>query len=343
MSEKKLGCLLMNIGTPDEPTIPSIRKFLKEFLSDPDVIDYNPIIRWLTVNFIVAPFRPKSIIHQYQSIWTDEGSPLLINSTLFANKLSPILPSIQFEIGMRYGNPSIAGAINKFKKQGIKKIILIPMFPQYAKATCGSCIDEAKRILKSEIPDAEFIVITNFYSEDFYINSMYESISDSEIYKNSEYLLFSFHGIPERQIRKMDDSGSYCLEKNDCCETMNEYNQMCYKAHCIQTVSKIIEKLNPNIPYSICFQSRFGIDKWVQPNIVDVIEDLSKKGIKKVSVSCPSFVADCLETLEEVSIRNNKVFTEELNGEYLKLIPSLNDNDDWIVGFSKYIKSQVSV
>jgi len=162
----------MNIGTPDHPTTSSIRKYLKEFLSDPDVIDSNKIIRWMIVNLIVSPFRPKKILHQYESIWTKDGSPLLANSKEFSLNLSNLLPEFNIEIGMRYGNPSILKAVKNLKNLEINDILLIPMFPQYAQATSGSCIQAAKEIIKEEIPDSKVTVIEKFYSEDFYIKCL---------------------------------------------------------------------------------------------------------------------------------------------------------------------------
>ena len=341
MTSLNIGCILMNIGTPDKPTTSSIRKYLKEFLSDPDVIDSNKIIRWMIVNLIVSPFRPKKILHQYESIWTKDGSPLLANSKEFSLNLSNSLPEFNIEIGMRYGNPSILKAVKNLKKLGINNILLIPMFPQYAQASSGSCIQSAKEIIKREIPDCKITVIEKFYSEDFYIKCLVEKISNSLEYKECEYLLFSFHGLPERQIKRLDKSGKHCLVKNKCCEEICVSNYNCYKAHCTQTVKKVVEQLKPSIEYSICFQSRFGLDKWLSPNITDVMETLSNKGIKKVAVACPSFTFDCLETLEEIAIRNNETFVKELNGEYLKLIPSLNNEKYWVKNFSEFIKRSI--
>ena len=341
MLNNKIGCILLNIGTPDHPTVPSIRKYLKEFLSDPDVIDSSKIIRWMIVNLIVSPFRPKRILHQYESIWTKDGSPLLANSKEFSLNLSRLLPEFNIEIGMRYGNPSILKAVKNLKNLGINDILLIPMFPQYAQATSGSCIQAAKEIIKEEIPACKIKVIEKFYSEDFYIKCLVEKILNSSEYKECEYLLFSFHGLPERQIKRLDKSRQHCLVKNKCCEEICDSNINCYKAHCTQTVKKVVEQLKPSIEYSICFQSRFGLDKWISPNIIDVMESLSNKGIKKVAVACPSFIFDCLETLEEIAIRNNETFVEDLNGEYLKLIPSLNNENYWVQDFSEFIKRSI--
>ena len=326
----------MNIGTPSEPTVKAIRSYLKEFLSDPDVIDTNPIMRWAIVNLFVAPFRPRTILPQYQSIWTNNGSPLLVNSNNFSKKMTKKNPNIIFELGMRYGDPSIELGLIKLKKAGVSKIILLPMFPQYAQATSGSCINKAIEIIHKLNLNLKYEIIEYFYNKKFFIDNIVKSISESQAYHESDFLLFSFHGLPQRQIKKLDLSNKYCLIKNKCCESISKYNQMCYSHHCFETVNSVIKKLNPNKPYDISFQSRFGIDEWLQPNTTDIIEKLAKKGIKKISVICPAFIFDCLETLEEIAIRNNEYF-KVAGGDQIKLIPSLNDNQEWIVGLSKYI------
>jgi len=326
----------MNIGTPSEPTVKSIRSYLKEFLSDPDVIDTNPIIRWVIVNLFVAPFRPRTILSQYQSIWTNNGSPLLVNSNKFAKEIANKNPNIIFELGMRYGEPSIELGLIKLKKAGVSKIILLPMFPQYAKATSGSCINKAIEIIHELNLNLKYEIIEYFYNKEFFIDNIVKSIYESQNYHESDFLLFSFHGLPQRQIKKLDLSNKHCLIKNRCCETISKYNQMCYSHHCFETVNSVIKKLNPNKPYDVSFQSRFGLDSWLQPNTTDIIEKLAKKGIKKIAVICPAFIFDCLETLEEIAIRNNEYF-KAAGGGQIKLIPSLNDDQEWIVGLSKYI------
>ena len=357
MENQKTGYLVMNTGTPDETSIPALRRYLKQFLSDPDMLDYPSrkptehskgidvvrnkvasILRWMIVNLIVLPFRPAKIQKKYKGIWTDEGSPLLVNTIKFTNKLK-LYTNDNVEIGMRYGNPSIENAIKKFKENGIEKLFLISMFPQYAEATSGSTFTEVERILHAENYNPKLIKIDHYYDEEFYINSLKKSIVESDEYKNSEYLLFSFHGLPVRQLKKADLSESHCQKVDNCCEKDNENNELCYKSHCVKTVMKLSESLDPNKPFQICYQSTFGPEKWIQPNIIDVLEDLAKKGVKKVSVAAPSFTADCLETLEELAVENHEDF-EKNGGEYVKLIPSLNDNDDWVRSFAEYLDSK---
>ena len=331
----KIGYLILNTGTPDEPSIPALRRYLKQFLSDPDILDYPAFLRWMVVNLIVVPFRPAKIIKKYKGIWTKEGSPLLVNTKKFTEKLKNYTNS-NVEIGFRYGNPSIQNAIKIFKENDIEKLFLVSMFPQYAEATSGSCFREVKRILKSENYAPELIEIDQFYSEEFYLRAFAKSIKNSEHYKDSEYLLFSFHGLPVRQLKKSDPSGEHCQKIDNCCEKISENNEFCYKSHCVKQIMKIAEMIDPDKPFKICYQSTFGPDKWIQPNIVDVLKDLANKGIKKVAVACPSFTSDCLETLEEIAVENNEEF-EKLGGEYVKLIPSLNDDEEWVEGFANFL------
>jgi len=331
------GYLLMNIGTPDEPTTKGVRRYLKEFLSDPDVIDTNKFLRWAIVNLIVTPLRPRRVTPQYKSIWMDGGSPLLVHSQMFASKLKTHLSGSPVEIGMRYGNPSISEGIDKLKEAGATKIVFCPMFPQFAQATTGSCIN--KGIQEVTARGLECATISDFYDEEFYINCLVDTIRESDAYRDSEFLLFSFHGLPERQIKKLDQSGRYCIYNTDCCETKSAYNSKCYRFHCSETVRLIMEKLGHEKPHRMCFQSRFGMDKWIQPDILDTLRDLSDQGITKVAVSCPSFTADCLETLEEISIRDLEYF-ESVGGKELKLVPSLNATPSWVEGFAKFLFSK---
>ena len=358
LQDKKNGYLIINTGTPDEPTIPALRRYLKEFLSDPDMLDYPStrlpelskgmdnrlkdgiatILRWLIVNLIVVPFRPQKIIKKYSGIWTDEGSPLLVNTIKFTKKLKTYTNG-NIEIGMRYGNPSIENGIKKLKENGTERLFLVSMFPQYAEATSGSSFREVEKILKNENFNPEIVKIDHYFDQYFYLKSFVDSVKKSKEYQESEYLLFSFHGLPVRQLRKADPSESHCQKVENCCEKVSEYNEFCYKAHSVKQIMKVSEMLNPDIPFKVCYQSTFGPEQWIQPNIVDVVEDLAKKGIKKISVACPSFTADCLETLEEIAEENNEDF-EKLGGESLKLIPSLNDNEEWVRSFAEYLNEK---
>lgn len=324
----------MNIGTPAEPTIKGVRRYLKEFLSDPDVIDTNRFLRWAIVNLIVSPLRPRRVLPQYQSIWMSNGSPLLVHSKNFASDVEALLESAPVEVGMRYGEPSIADGIEKLVSAGATKVVLCPMFPQYAQATTGSCI--AKAVEEVNARGLTYGLISDFYDQEFYIDCLVEKIRHSSAYINAEVLLFSFHGLPERQIKKLDRSGEYCIINPSCCEQGSEYNGKCYRFHCAETVRMVMEKLGDEKPHRMCFQSRFGMDRWIQPDILATLRELADKGIAKVAVSCPSFTADCLETLEEISIRDFEFF-KSVGGDSLELVPSLNSTNAWVEGFADFL------
>ena len=244
------------------------------------------VIRWFIVNVIVVPFRPAKILEKYSEIWTEEGSPLLVNTIKFTNKLKK-LTNGNVEIGMRYGNPSIQSAIRKLKDNGTEKLFMVSMFPQYAEATSGSTFREVERILRKEDYNPEIIKIDHYATEEFYLNSFANSVKNSEEYKNSEYLLFSFHGLPVRQLKKADPSKIHCQKVENCCEQISEYNEFCYKSHSVKQIMKIAEMIDPDKPFKICYQSTFGPEEWIQPNIVDVLEDLAEKGMKKYLLLVP--------------------------------------------------------
>ena len=330
----------MNIGTPANPNVKAIRSYLKEFLSDPNIIDTNTLLRWAIVNLIVVPFRPKMILHQYQSIWMDQGSPLLVHSQMFLEKISSKTPNFIFELGMRYGNPSIRDGLMKLEREGVDEIVLLPMFPQYAQATSGSCINKAVELINELNIETPYTTIEYFFHNDFYIDSLVESINQSKEYLESDFLLFSFHGLPQSQIKKMDLSNRYCLKEIDCCRNRSIYNQLCYSHQCYDTVNKVVKKLKPDKPYGLAFQSRFGMSRWIEPNTTDVIKNLPSNNKKNICVVCPAFVFDCLETLEEIAIRNNKYFIDS-GGEQLKLVPALNDESKWVDRFHKFLLGRV--
>ena len=338
MTSNKVGWLLMNIGTPSEATTKGLRTYFKEFLSDPDVIDTHPILRWAIVNLLVVPFRPRRVLPQYQSVWMAGGSPLLVYSQNFVKKISAMNSNYIFELGMRYGEPSIEQGLLNLQKAKVDKIILAPMFPQYAQATTGSCLRKAIDLIEHHGIEIPYEINDHFYREDFFIDSLAESIENSDSYHNSDFLLFSFHGLPERHIKKMDQSGGYCLTDPNCCLNDSDYNSLCYRHHCYQIVSKVIPKLTTKKPFTVSFQSRFGMDSWIKPNTTDVVESLPAKGITNISVVCPGFIFDCLETLEEIAIRNMEFFVEA-GGESMKLIPSLNDSDNWVQRFYTHVNA----
>lgn len=324
----KKGVLLVNLGTPQSPEPHHIRKYLDEFLSDPRVIDINPIARYFLLKAIILPTRPKKVSKSYKEIWTDKGSPLLVYSLEAAEKLQKKLgDDYHVELAMRYGEPSIDKALEKFKSNKYDYIKVIPLFPQYAFASTASVIEKIMKIVKTwhNIPSLD--IKSYFYNDQNYINANVE-IAKKYLNEKYDHILFSFHGIPERHITNGDES-NHC-KFNSCCETINEKNQFCYRAQCVQTAYQIADKLNfKKEDFTICFQSRLGRTPWIKPYTDHIIKEMAEKGYKKLLVFSPSFVSDCLETVFEVSIEYDLLF-KSYGGEKIQLIESLNNHDIWV-------------
>lgn len=325
------GVLLINLGTPDEPTTPAVRKYLKEFLSDPYVIDINPVARWLLLHLMILPFRSPKSARAYQKIWTNGGSPLLLNSQELTQKVKEKLGSdYAVELAMRYGKPSIEKGLTQLAKKGVDEIKVLPLYPQYSLSATETSIQEVKRLaLKLQI-SAPINFIPAFYDHEGFVNA-FASIGKEIIDKsNPDHILFSFHGLPERHIKKTDPSKRYCLKKTHCCDRKTIENKNCYRAHCFQTAYGIASTLGlKKSQFSISFQSRLGRTPWIQPYTDHILPELARTGKKQVAVFCPSFVADCLETLEEIEIRGRESFLEN-GGVDLQLVPSLNSHPLWV-------------
>ncbi len=330
MMKEKKGILLINLGTPDSPSVPDVRKYLREFLMDPRVIDINAVGRSILVNGIIAPFRGPKSAKSYKAIWTEQGSPLMVYGLRVKEMLQERLKDeYQVDLAMRYQSPSIESVLNNFYNQGIFNIKVIPLFPQYASATTGSVHEKVMDIVSKWqiIPRIEFV--NSYYNHPIMIDAFAEI---GKGYKPEDYdhILFSFHGLPKRQLVKSDPSKAHCQKVDKCCETLTDNNKFCYSAQCYQTAYHIAEKLSiPKDRFSICFQSRLGRDPWITPYTSEVIEELAKQGKKRILVFCPAFVADCLETIFEISEEYQEEFVE-YGGEKVQLVTGLNDHPRWI-------------
>ncbi|MBI2340703.1 MAG: ferrochelatase [Deltaproteobacteria bacterium] len=332
----KNGVLLINLGTPDEPTVPAVRRYLKEFLSDPYVIDINPLARWLLVNCIIGPFRsPKSTL-AYKKIWTDRGSPLLFHTMDLTKKVAEKLGSnFAVETAMRYGNPGLKTAIARLVDAGVHSIKVFPLYPQYALSSTETSLQEASRILGELRYEGMLDTVGPFYGHAGFIRAFAETGRPVLTDLNPDHVVFSFHGLPERHIRKV----SRCPMDNSCCETISEHNRLCYRAHCVQTARAIAqESALSKDQYTISFQSRLGRTPWIKPYTDLILPELARQGKKRIAVFCPSFVADCLETLEEIAIRGKESFLAT-GGERLALIPSLNSHPSWVEAICEMITS----
>lgn len=331
----KTGILLINLGSPDAPTAQKVRPYLRQFLSDPRVLDINPVVRTLILNLFILPFRPAKSAHAYSQIWTKEGSPLINYGKSLTKKVQSILDQSEpnrysVKLAMRYGNPSIEKAIKEFDKEGIIDITVLPLFPQYASASTGSAVEEVYRVSSKLWNIPHIKVVDPFYNNDKFISNFAETFTSQTTGKSFDHYLFSYHGLPERHVKKSDlTQGKFCLQSDNCCSKMTFENQHCYRAQCFETTRLLAEKLNiPKEKWSISFQSRLGSDPWIKPWTDEVIVDLPKKGIKSLAIFSAAFVADCLETLEEIGIRAKEDFIKA-GGEGCQLIYSLNDNDSW--------------
>lgn len=329
----KTGVLLINLGTPDDLSISSIRKYLKEFLLDPRVIDIPAFFRYLLVYGIIAPFRPRKTMKAYEAIWCDGDSPLRIYSKSLTDKLQKALgEGYIVSLGMRYGYPSIKNSLERLKQ--CSNIIILPLFPQYSSAATGSAIQKALEEIISSWNIPALTVIDQFHDNEYFITAC-SRIIKPYIEDTKSFLLFSYHGIPERHIKK-SKCNAKCDLKSPCPELSND-NYFCYRAQCYNTSKLIAKELALNSSrYSTSFQSRLGRTPWIKPYTDIFLEDLYKKGVTKLVVCCPSFVSDCLETIEEIGIQAKNQW-QALGGENFQLIPCLNDNQIWINALKKMI------
>jgi len=335
----KKGILLVNLGTPDSPEVKDVRKYLDQFLMDERVIDIPAFNRTLLVKGIIVPFRSPKTSKLYKEIWDENGSPLLYFSKIQAALLQDQLgPDYQVELAMRYQNPSIATALEKMKANLVEDIRVIPMFPQYASASTGSVIQSVMEILSKwpTVPPVSFV--NSFHNNELVLEAFAENAKKYQP-ETYDHVLFSFHGLPERQLLKCDHTGSYCLKKDNCCETLNDTNKYCYSAQGHDTARLIAQKLHiARENYTVCFQSRLGKEPWVQPYTTDVLKKLAAEGKKRLLVFSPAFVADCLETLYEITVEYHEEF-KALGGEHVQLVESLNDHPKFIKALVELAKN----
>jgi protoporphyrin/coproporphyrin ferrochelatase len=336
----KKGVLLVNLGTPDSPSTADVRKYLDEFLMDERVIDVNLFSRALLVKGIIVPFRGPKSAKLYKEIWSDAtGSPLLYYSIRQKELLQEKLgDEYQVELAMRYQSPSIESALAKLQDARVDSIRVLPLFPHYASASSGSVIEKVMALVRKwqTIPNISFI--NSFHDNEGMIETFAENAGKYQP-ETFDHILFSFHGLPQRQLINSDHSGEHCLKKENCCASLNENNKFCYSAQCFDTARLLAARLGiPQDKYTVCFQSRLGKDPWVQPYTSEVIKVLAAKDVKSLLVFCPAFVADCLETVYEVTVEYGDEF-KELGGERVQLVESLNDHPRWIDAMADLVKS----
>lgn len=321
----KKGLLLLNLGTPDAPNVSAVRRYLREFLADNRVIDLPALLRYVLLYLVILPFRPKKAAHAYQAIWTESGSPLLINSQELTKALQKRLDSsYKVALGMRYGNPSINSALSELAD--CDELIILPLYPQYSSAATGSSIEHTLKLIAKKQTHPSLTIIRDFYQHPGFINAQADLIKPH--LQTHDYVLFSYHGIPERHII---NSGCTAVCSNDC-PPPSSINPVCYRSQCYQTSRALAKALDLTADkYSSSFQSRLGRTPWIKPWTDDVLPLLAKQGIKRLAVCCPSFTADCLETMEEIGMRASEQWLA-CGGEQLTLIPCVNASELWVEG-----------
>ena len=322
---EKTGVLLLNLGTPRSARAADVRAYLREFLMDPRVLDMPALARWPLVNLVIAPFRAPRSAELYRKIWGPEGSPQLVHGEALAAALEAELgPSHSVRLGMRYGQPSLENALGSLLAAGAHRIVAVPLFPQYASSSLGSGVQRLFEIAgrMNAVPPID--ALGEFYDAPGFIAALAEIARPRLAAFRPDHVLFSYHGLPERHVRASDRSGTHCLRSDDCCEAIGFANARCYRAQCVATTRALVGALGlaPG-SHSFAFQSRLGRDPWIQPHTDVRLPELARGGVKRLAVLCPSFAADCLETLEEIGVRGRAQW-EAAGGEALELVPCAN-------------------
>ena len=330
------GVLLVNLGSPKSTNPKDVKTYLGEFLMDERVIDLPYILRAILVKGIVLNTRPKKSAEAYAKIWWDEGSPLIVLSERLQEKIDEFT-SVPIALAMRYGEPSIHNGMKELHDKGVDDVLLVPLYPQFAMATTETIVVLAEQLRNEHFPQMNLTVLPPFYNHPDYVTVLARSIIEKIENTDYEHLLFSYHGVPERHIRKSDITKSHCKIDGSCCQTPSKAHQFCYRHQCFETTRLVAEKLNlKEGTYSTSFQSRLGFDPWLKPYTDRTIEKLAQNGIKKMAIATPAFVSDCLETLEEIAMEGEEIF-EENGGEEFTFIPCLNDREDWVKTMSRWI------
>ena len=330
------GVLLVNLGSPDSTDPKDVRSYLDEFLMDERVIDLPKPLRTLLVRGIILNTRPKKSAKAYSKIWWEEGSPLIVLSERLKAGVQEKV-QIPVALAMRYGKPSIFSGLKELYEQGVREVLLVPLYPQFAMATTETIIVLAEQLRDQHFSDMDFTVLPPFYKHPDYIRVLSNSIQAYLKDKNWEHLLFSYHGVPERHIRKSDITKTHCKMDGKCCFTPSDAHAYCYRHQCEITTQEVAKYLElKEGQYSTSFQSRLGLDPWLKPYTDKTVENFAKTGTQEMAIVTPAFVSDCLETLEEIGMEAAEDF-EEKGGKHLHVVPCLNDQPDWINTLSRWI------
>ncbi|MDR6845070.1 ferrochelatase [Flavobacterium granuli] len=330
------GALLINLGSPESPTPKDVKPYLDEFLMDKYVIDVPYLLRAFLVRGLILRKRPEKAAAAYAKVWTDEGSPLVVISKRMYEKVKP-QANVPVALAMRYGNPSLMAGLQELQDKGVTEVLLLPLYPHHAMSSTVTVLDKAEEIRKKHFPNMKFTSVPAFYNKPDYIKNLSDSIQKHLNGFDYDHLLFSYHGLPERHIRKTDVTKSHCKIDGSCCNTPSPAHEFCYRHQCYETTKLVVKALGiPEGKYSQTFQSRLAGDKWLEPYTDVEVNKLPEKGIKNLAIVTPAFVADCLETLEEIAMEANHQFKEH-GGENFLAVPCLNDDDEWCATVSKWI------
>ncbi|MDR6299685.1 ferrochelatase [Mesonia maritima] len=330
------GVLLVNLGSPKSTDPKDVKKYLDQFLMDERVIDVPWLLRAFIVKGIVLNTRPKKSAEAYQRIWWEEGSPLIVLSERLQKKIDSFT-SVPIALSMRYGEPSIKSGLQELVDKGVDEVLLLPLYPQFAMATTETILVLAEQLQQEFFPQIKFTTMPPFYNHPDYINVLSRSIGEKLENLDYEHLLFSYHGVPERHIKKSDITNSHCKIDGSCCQTPSPAHQFCYRHQCLETTRLVAKTLQlKEGTYSTSFQSRLGFDPWLKPYTDRTIEKFGLNGMKKMAIVSPAFVSDCLETLDELGNEGREIF-EEVGGEEFTVIPCLNDREDWVKTLSRWI------
>lgn len=333
----KKGVLLVNLGSPDSTQPKDVKKYLDEFLMDPRVIDVPRWARILLVRGIILNTRPKKSAAAYAKIWWEEGSPLIVISERLRKKVSEKV-NVPVALAMRYGSMTLQKGLQELVNQGVDEILTIPLYPQFAMATTETIDVKVAELQKQFFPDLKIESLSAFYKKPAYIEVLSRSIAEKLEGLDYDHLLFSYHGVPERHIKKSDITRSHCKIDSSCCQTPSPAHQFCYRHQCYETTRRVAEELQlKKGTYSTSFQSRLGFDPWLQPYTDRTIERMGKSGIQKMVIVTPAFVSDCLETLEEIAMEGAEIF-HEVGGKQFTTIPCLNDRDDFAQLLANWIE-----
>jgi ferrochelatase len=329
LADQPTGVLLVNLGTPDAPHTKEVRRYLAEFLSDPRVLDIPWLGRMALLHGVILRTRPAQTAAAYQKVWTDAGSPLLVHSEAFAQAVGEALgPDYRVALGMRYGNPSIASALDRLLAEPLSRLLVLPLFPQWSSAATESALVKLRAEIAKRRDAPPLVELGDFYDDPGFVGAFAEVTRPVLAEFQPDHVLFSYHGLPERQVRR--SAPAHCFTFERCCDSVDVANRRCYRAQCFATSRALIEALSlaPDAT-STSFQSRLGRTPWIQPYTDVVLPELAQQGVKRLAVLCPAFVADCLETLEEIEIRAAEQWGEA-GGEALRLVPSLNAHPAWV-------------